>query len=56
MEEVYEWSQQGQAIGFRGPTGSGSGVHLLTGAPYAAGLWPVACLVYGKHVGLVSMC
>ena len=33
LEAVYSWTQDGQSLPFRGPEGTGTGVHILTGTP-----------------------
>ena len=31
VESIYNWTQDGQEIAFRGANGQGDGVHILTG-------------------------
>lgn len=37
LEDIYEWGPEGQNVRTRGRTGSGDGVHVLTGPIYVCG-------------------
>ena len=36
LESIYEWTKSGPAVPFRGATGKGDGVHVLSGNILAA--------------------
>jgi acetamidase/formamidase len=40
MESIYTWDGEGKHKAFRGATGKGDGVHVLTGPIFVAGAEP----------------
>lgn len=52
LESIYEWTKAGPAVPFRGATGNGDGVHVLSGLhplllhPPTYGVYMYMCVYY----------
>jgi acetamidase/formamidase len=53
MEEIYAWSGTQQVENFRGATGEGDGVHILTGPIFVNGAEP-GDLIKGGNLGFAA--
>ena len=47
IEDIYKWTEDGQNTPMRGKTGTGDGVHILTGPIYVCGAEPGDVLQVG---------
>ena len=51
IEDIYKWTEDGQNTPMRGKTGTGDGVHILTGPIYVCGAEPGDVLQVGGCMG-----
>ena len=47
IEDIYKWTPEGQNTAMRGKSGTGDGVHILTGPIYVCGAEPGDVLQVG---------
>ena len=45
LESIFNWTKPGPSVAWRGATGKGDGVHILTGQLSQSNCWTVAALV-----------